>query len=246
MFKRNLTLICLMLIFILLVGCSLKNEKHINYDLSNVKEEDLLQNRFLTIIDEELDMYLKYNNLDDITNQDKLWFIYNKYIGNYLDNCENNCNVKEFMALNLQTYFTNSSIIDYGYKYEDIYCPNSDKVLWYYNDMSSIYTINEDNKSCDKENIEVVAYKLINYYKKNNKYILDISYLFKNNKTNSYYGKYNDALNNVNGIVINSNDGEIDKYFKDNYEFLKNNLSVYSYTFTYNNKKIKLVDFIAN
>ena len=109
--KRSITLIFSFFFLIFTIGCD-KEKKVYNNDNSidnNIDNVDISK-RILDIIDNELGMYLKYSSINDITNQDKLIYIYNEYVSDYGEEFD----LKEFPASSLQKYFTDSSIIDFS------------------------------------------------------------------------------------------------------------------------------------
>lgn len=255
--KRSITLIFSFFFLIFTIGCD-KEKKVYNNDNSidnNVDNVDISK-KILDIIDNELGMYLKYSNINDITNQDKLIYIYNEYVSDYGEEFD----LKEFPASSLQKYFTDSSIIDLGYKNENIYCSSyygdKDHILWNYDEIADKYILNESHSAHDEVSY-VLADKVVEYKNNNNRYTIFLNYLFGDTADDEnsidLYGSYTDFVSKNNKIATISRDSNkisfstlALNYLNNNYDNIKDKLDYYEYTFVYSNNKIKLVDFNVN
>lgn len=250
-------IIVLLLILFIFSGCNSdvvgnKIDDVVGNKSSESVSDYVIKNMISDIIDDELYMYIKYDSVSDITNQDKLWLIYNMY--------KDSSSSNSFDASLLQEKFTNSSLIDLGYKNDNIYYEDSDELLdeniyVYYNVESNRYEYNDLFDNSIKREV-VGAVKMIdNFYKENNRYIVKVKYLFVHDKNNmsfpmDVYGKWSDAKDGINKIeTIDVKDVSSDylkdvfNYLNSNYNDIKDKLDTYTYIFTYNNNKIKLVDF---
>ena len=255
--KRSITLVFSFFFLIFTIGCD-KEKKVYNNDNSidnNVDNVDISK-KILDIIDNELGMYLKYSNINDITNQDKLIYIYNEYVSDYGEEFD----LKEFPASSLQKYFTDSSIIDLGYKNENIYCSSyygdKDHILWNYDEIGDKYILNESHSAHDEVSY-VLADKVVEYKNNNNRYTIFLNYLFGDTADDEnsidLYGSYTDFVSKNNKIATISRDSNkisfstlALNYLNNNYDNIKDKLDYYEYTFVYSNNKIKLVDFNVN
>ena len=255
--KRSITLVFSFFFLIFTIGCD-KEKKVYNNDNSidnNVGNVDISK-KILDIIDNELGMYLKYSSINDITNQDKLIYIYNEYVSDYGEEFD----LKEFPASSLQKYFTDSSIIDLGYKNENIYCSSyygdKDHILWNYDEIGDKYILNESHSAHDEVSY-VMADKVVEYKNNNNRYTVFFNYLFGDTADDEnsidLYGSYTDFVSKNNKIATISRDSNkisfstlALNYLNNNYDNIKDKLDYYEYTFVYSNNKIKLVDFNVN
>lgn len=245
-----------------LAGCNLvkNNSNDDNNSVSSTNDNKMVEiavERFLNIIDDELSIYLGYDSIDDIKNQDKLRLIYDKYVSSYGDDFD----LAEFPAADLQKYFTDSSIIDFGYKNEDIYCNghygDSKYILWNYIKEEDKYVLNKEHIEDVLLTNNVMARKVIEYKNSNNRYTIKINYLFgyyvADENSVYLYGSYYDFMNKNDVIVSLGRDtDQVDfnnlalNYLNNNYDNIKDRLASYEYVFTYSNNKIKLVDFSVN
>lgn len=223
-----------------------------NDKVSDFSTNDNLEDKISDIIDNELYMYIKYKNVVDITNQDKLWFMYNMYMKKGGSN--------SFDASLLQEEFTNSVLIDLGYKNDDIYYQDSDEmkeenIYVKYDIESNKYSYNSlFDKNVSRKVVRGVK-RVDSFTKENNRYIVKVKYLFVVDDGNmsfpmDVYGKWEDAYNGVNKVdtinVLNASSDSIKdvfNYLNSNYSNISSLLDTYTYIFTYNNNKIKLVDF---
>lgn len=207
----------------------------------NHNKQDLNED-FRKIITEELTILTGKKNLQELTNQDKLWFAYEKSTAN---------DKEKFNAQILSDYFKNSSLGNLGLTFEDIgflgtdcssYEEEAKKhcVEYYYNNADNTYSKNELFVSWNPITPIIKYSKIDDYIKKEDKYIVKAKYLFSNMPgLLTIYGNYNDAINDTNSIASSTDftEEKAKTYLQDS------KVATYNYVFTVKDEQIKLVDF---
>ena len=230
-----LIIILIVLFFLFFNSSSLNSNKEKKIDLYYFEE----------IIDKELSILFRisdgkyYKTIDDVTNYDKMFLAF-KVLDSYFDD------TPDYTVDDVKGVFDSTCFANFDLKME-----NFDNYKFNSNDNIFIY-----NGTAPKryQNYAVsVAKKVINFKKDNNKYLLDVSFLFANNSSSfdnggNAYGSLGDLISSKNYLVKLSDvkNNDISNYFLDNYNKFKGYLDVYHFVFYVKNKKIYIENLNIN
>lgn len=217
----------------------------------NKMYEEISEKEMETLLEEELYVLWNKENIEEITDNERLTLAIKKYAkNNNLDYYE----IKSVNAKDVEDAFKTTSIGYLKLNHQNI--KGSFKITtcehneWEYDNSTEVYTnaIVGHGICASKE----VYHKLISFEEKNGKYIAVYKSIFnyscEGDDSVSLYGSYEDAVNNQNKLTeINSfeysTEEEFEKILAAKYEDIKNDLMTYTYTFEKTNGKITLVDF---
>lgn len=200
------------------------------------------ENDFKKVIDDELYILFGFKSLNEVTNGRKLTLVFNKLDPNY--------SAGSFSKQQVEEAFNATSIRSLGIQHEtfDIYTYEND-------------TYTGDSGKMSKRNLfipSMLASKIINYRKNDDKYVLEVKYIFTNNGDSGDRGQYgygswnhlSDESKHIVEIYTYESDfniktliPDLQKYLDENYDSIKDKLDTYVYTFEVVNDKINLVDF---
>lgn len=237
----------------IIVGLNLPKQK-IN---DNPKEETIKYT--LTDLDEIIDGELRAlrnkNNLQELTNQERLriLLVLHKGTGNKID-------VKE-----LRKVHKNSIIKNLNIEYTDIYDWYSEfssdeqentPILYKYDKQTDTYIYAEPGGHGSTYEANIDHKELITFEEENNTYTVRYKYVFSN-----FYDDYNlyysgiDAYKEVNSFKkfenialpaspeYDEHQAQIDAYIKDNYNTIKEKLPIYTYEFKVDNGQLIITSF---
>lgn len=232
-----------------------------NRQINNNDNTEVTQEKLLKIISNELFVLEKYNNLNQLTNQDKLDVAVKKLCGNiYYCLDKDNQYIDTFSSKQLVDAYNKTSLAKYNYVDESIKCPgyNYEHDTWTYNAKEQKYRYSEPGHSIDAS-VQVVFKKVVAYTNNNNQYTISIKYgWYKNTLSEGpedlyAYTTYNDAKKNINSVYkidaerVEELDYEIEnefsKFFEENYETYKEQMDTYNYVFEQKDDQLYLIGF---
>lgn len=213
--------------------------------------EEISEQEIETLLAEELYVLWNKENIEEITDNERLTIAMKKYAKN------NNLDYYDMESVNakdMEEAFKTTSIGVLKLNHQNIKgsfkittCEHND---WEYDDNKEVYTntIVGHGICASKE----VYHKLISLEEKNGKYVAVYKSIFtyscEGDNPVLLYGSYEDALNSKNKLAeINSfeysTEEEFEKILAAKYEDIKEDLMTYTYTFEKKNGQISLVDF---
>lgn len=243
-YKRNNNIIVITVAIFLLVVSSLIYNLYFKDYVEHNKFEDKKESLYINITDEnkinELLNIISVNNLKDIAafeknidNINTLQPIEKINIAfNALDIEDNELDVIE-----LDNYFKKSFKTTIYWDKSDIYCINGE-VLYKYDVSSNKYIFNTLH-NCEKHyEINNVYSKVINVKKKNDTYVITLSFIWNNEENKDIvYSSYKNAMNKENELLVipseegNPSSTDINNYIESNYDNIKDKLHQYTFVF---------------
>lgn len=224
-----------------------------NNNTSNNESNSISLKIYENIISNDLSYLLGKNSLSELTNQDILRMLFEIYKNQYgfpssFNKTELNKIHNNSVLRNIE--FTHENISDYSILYDYHSSP-----LFDYN--NNTYTYAKTGHSY--QSVKIVNKELISQSEKDNEITLAYKFIFleqtenmptylklyytiddiKNNKSFKEFSYYN--ITDEAGYYITLDNAK--NYIKDNYDSIKNNLKIYTYTFKVENDNIILKDF---
>ena len=202
----------------------------------------ITENDFQSIIQDELFILLrlnnenkKYSSLNDITTYDILSLIFSR-----IESDDKEVSIEDVEKIhNSAICLTQLNLLKHqnynNYKYDD-----TKKV--YIKDANVVSSINDVYA-------KVAAMRFSNFKKVNDNYLLDVNYLFINSSSvydggANLYGSIEDLSDVSKSIVSVKEAGNPEKYLKDNYSVIREDLDTYHFTFNVlENGRTFLTDF---
>lgn len=209
-------------------------QKNNNTYQENVFDQNI-QNKLETIIKDELYVFGGKNNINDITNTEKLFLSYKNTIKFEKTN--------NFQGDIISNWFKNSSLSKLKLELEDIMYYDSNCVMYKYDEISNSYNKQEEC-GFGKNFVDIAYTDISNYTLDNDKYHVFVKYLWYVNEPAeefSLYGKYNDAYNMENSIIT-ENINEFNNANKMKNIIDNNNVETYNYIFEKENNSFKLIE----
>lgn len=256
-YKRNNTIIVIIVaIFLLLVSSLIYNLYFKDYGEYN-KTEEKKESIFIDINDEniinELLNTIDTSNLKDIAafekNIDNINTLEPVEKINIAYNSIKNEEKKEIDTIEIDNYFKKTFKTTIYWDKADIFCINGE-VLYKYDISSNKYIYNIEHNCENHYEITPIFTKVINAKKKNNIYVLTVSFIWNNNENiDAVYSSYKDALSKENILlVIPSEDGNpsneiINNFIINSYDSIKDKLHKYTFIFEKENSNYLLSRF---
>lgn len=236
----------LSLCLLCLCGCGKKEEKT---PINDTTEAKITIEEIETILDDELYVLWNKNEINEVTNNERLTLGIKKYAK---DNNLDFYDLKKVKAGDVEESFKTTSIGNLTLKHEDIMgsykitlCEHID---WKYNAEAKEYTTNiMGHGVCAAKEI---YRKLIDLKEESGKYIATYKYMFTygcEGDITRIYGSYEDALKENNKLAeignVAETKEEFDQIVASKYDGVEDKLAIYTYTFERINDKITLIDF---
>ncbi len=260
--------IIVLLVLILIVGViillDMKGYSIFNKDNSGDKNNDeqsntIEQSELEAIIAEELWILGGKNNINEITNHDKLEMAKRIYCNNstyfvqstcYKDKA-NTTELTTFTFDDINTIYEKTSISNLGnLKAENIKCSTDTHDVWIYDNQTKAYSITPDGHGANT--IEPLYEKLINFNNDGSQYTISYKYVWTvtSESVGSYelYSSYDVSTKNyITRVEFGPEEGfDVEDYMNNNFETMKDKLDTYNYVFKKTNGKIELVNFYIN
>ena len=208
-----------------------------------------------------LSFLLSKDNINDMDNNDKLYYVYKEYLSDTYNHSEG----VTFTKQDMKKAFEKSVLSELNYTDSDIEYSNygNSIVIWNYDNNSGTYSYNQVGLGGVVTSTNIVYTYNIDSYVKDNKYVVVNKYLFANgyssaigndSNTSVLYGNYNSAVSGSNDYDKNasnyvtklenvySND-DIKNYAMKNYDSIKDKLDTYTYTFEKKDGHFVITDF---
>ena len=223
---------------------------------SSIGLEDKLEiDKLIGTESSNLSLMLSKDSLSDVTNDDILYYLYDKYLRDSYEEKDGVTFTKEDMA----KAFKESALSDRSYTDGDIvYSYNGNKAtIWKYDSNSGTYSYNPAGLGGFVTDTMIAYTYNLKSYVENNKYVVINKYLFTNSFApdilgdNIYsvssilYGNYNSAISGresydknatnyvtkLDNIYAPYNIEDVEEYAINNYDSIKDKLDTYTYTF---------------
>jgi len=256
-YNRNNTIIVIIVaIILLLVSSLIYNFYFKDYGEYNKGNENK-ENIFIDIKDEniinELLNKIDDNNLKDIASFEKDIDNINALEPiekiNVAYNAIKNKEITELDPIELDNFFKNTFKTTIYWDKADIYCINGE-ILYKYDISSNKYIYNIEHNCENHYEISPVYKEVITAKKKNNTYVITISFIWNNSENKDIlYQSYKDAINKENELlIIPSEDGfpsseTINTFITNSYDNIKDKLNGYTFIFEYVNDNYLLSSF---
>ncbi|MDO5569481.1 MAG: hypothetical protein Q4G04_05175 [bacterium] len=196
----------------------------------------------------------KINNYSEITNELKLRIAFTYYDNNVLKESDW---PQTITKQEIENAFNMTALSNMGFEHGDIMCawPH---VLYSYDATTGIYTYDHAGHGAEGTTAPLES-KMVSFKEKDNKYIISYKAIWGYATSPCYYwgdgkiwSKYKDGelLTTIDDCGSEQNfdleyDNQIEKYFFNNYETIKDKLSTYTYTFEKTDNGYKLIDYIV-
>ena len=245
-----------------------KNNSSEKVSNSSISFEDKLEiDKLIGTESSNLSLMLSKDSLSDVTNDDILYYLYDKYLRDSYEEKEGVTFTKEDMA----KAFKESALSDRSYTDGDIvYSFNGNKAtIWKYDSNSGTYSYNPAGLGGFVTDTMIAYTYNLKSYVENNKYIVVNKYLFTNSFApdvlgdNIYsvssvlYGNYNSAISGrdsydknatnyvtkLDNIYAPYNMEDVEEYAINNYDSIKDKLDTYTYTFEKKDGHFVITDF---
>lgn len=215
------------------------------------------------IIEEELWILGGKNNINEITNHDKLLMAKKIYCNNHPYYSDTTCykdktnttTLTSFKFDNLNTVYENSSISNLGsLKAENIKCSLGHNE-WTYDNQTKTYSYTALGHG--GFSIEPAYKKLINFTNNNNEYTISYKYIWTYSTEYIKYPLYSsydineeNYINDVPMEYVDPIEGvetmTVEEYIESVYKSMEDELDTYNYVFRKTNGKMKLINFYIN
>ncbi len=263
--KNNKLLIILLIVFAIVVlalgGYIVYNKlTEEESELGDVEDNSEIFIQIREVIERELYVLYESKNINDIKAKQKVRLAIDLYCDGYIFKCEdkNQNTIDTISERDLEAVYVNSSLGDIPFENANLPCmlnlTNPDHYAWTYNSNTKTYKYTETGHGTTSF---VPVYKeLVDFDATDEVYTVSYRYLWtaigSDGPANfDMYATYEDAVNRKNSLGTieynfqgeNHLDEEKVREFYENNTNMHDKLDIYTYSFKYENDKVKLIGF---